>query len=207
MTIIKNNFKLLILHNLIAFLLLIIVPAVFSIRNLKQGEVIYITERFISLIGIVLLTPITLAEDNKCIRELLLSKKVSLNFIWFQRIINQLLILSVLTTISIFVFQWNHCELSISRVFYVTFANGVFLGGLGIFSYTITNQWIVGYAIPLCYYLMNLVFKDKKFMKALSLFSKEGAGSGRKHLILLIGMSLIVFSLLFLEKTKRTRLV
>lgn len=207
MIIIKNNLKLLMLHNVLALVLLIIIPAVFSIKNLMQGEVIYITERYISLIGIILLTPITLAEDNKYIKELLLSKKISLNFIWFQRSINQLVILSILIVFSIFVFKCNHCELSNTRVFYITFANGVFLGGLGIFSYAITNQWIMGYVIPLCYYVLNLVFKENKFMKVLSIFSVENHSIVEKHLLLLVGMSCIIFSLLFLEKSKKIRLV
>lgn len=201
--VIKNNLKQLKLHIIVAAMFLALIPAFSSTRYLNENEVTYLAEHFICLIGIILLVPVFLAEEYTDIKELLLSKKIPLTLIWLQRILLQVILLAIMIGIDLKVYQLNLDVFSYGRMYDIAFANAIFLGGMGILAYSIFHQWIVGYMLPLCYYMLSLLWKDNWIVKTLSLFSTRNHSLLAKHYLLMAGIACIIVGLVFLEKTKR----
>jgi putative effector of murein hydrolase len=70
---------------LLAVLILVLVPVSFGISNHDYIASSFILERFVSLTGIILLTPIFLPEQDKNIAELAESKYTSPTGIYLMR--------------------------------------------------------------------------------------------------------------------------
>lgn len=201
--IMKNNIRQLKLHVALAVIFLISIPTFLTISYLSENEIIYLAEHYICLIGILLLVPVFLAEDNKYIKELLLSKKMPLTLIWIKRIFLQIVFLSIMIFAILKIFQLNSCTFLYFKVYYIAFANAIFLGGLGIIGCAIFNSWIIGYLLPLCYYMLSLFLKNNTIIKTFTLFSNQNQSLKEKHFLLMTGIGCIIISLVYLEKTKK----
>ena len=62
-------------HLLLAMIIALLTPVIFGISSLNAQEAAQPLEMFLSLTGIVLLTPIFLPEQNENIRDLVRSKR------------------------------------------------------------------------------------------------------------------------------------
>jgi cellobiose-specific phosphotransferase system component IIC len=72
----KYQFKLILTANFtLAVALCLLTPIIFGIRYLDSYGSSFVLERFVSLIGIVLLTPLFIPEQDKNIAELVQSKQ------------------------------------------------------------------------------------------------------------------------------------
>ena len=50
----------------------------------------------------------------------------------------------------------GNCEFAFGKLYMGELATMVFLGGMGVFFYALTDQVVVGYMIPLLYYMLNI---------------------------------------------------
>lgn len=154
--IINVQFKLVIIRNLfIAILFLIFIALAFGINNLDEFGTAYIAERFISLIGVVLITSILYPENNKEVIEVIESRVVPYNLVILLRLIISIVISSLAIYTFLIIMRYKGCEFDFIKLFVGTFSTTLFLGSMGLLAYILSKNIIVGYLVSLSYYLLN----------------------------------------------------
>lgn len=143
-------------HSLVCIALLLLSPLVLGIENLAAADTAKVLEMYIALIGIILLTPIFLPEQNKDLRELVYSKYVKASAVYYVRVVEATLILVILLSVYMGVMHYNNCDMEVWKYFLGTLAEMMFLGGIGLFFYGLCDNLIVGYLIPIFYYIVAM---------------------------------------------------
>jgi len=198
---VKRNF---LPYVVLSTLLLFMAPAIFGTANLDAKTSAIPLEMFIALIGIILLTPTFLPEQQKEIRQVIEAKYTDQNSIYLVRIGTA--VLSMLLLISGFVLymKLRGCEFDAISYILSTFAGGLFLGALGMFSYGVSSNISIGYMVPMIYYMLNM-FAGSEHLGNLYLFSMTRGSSQEKYWLLGAGVSLIILTLFLKSIDKRTR--
>ena len=155
---------------LICILLLIVSPLFLGIENLTEPETAKVLEYYAVFISIILLPAVFLPEQDKDIRDLLSSKYTPMAKLYGIRIIQAMLYLMLLLGVYMCILKAGNCEFAFLKLYMGELATMVFLGGMGIFFYALTDQVVVGYMIPLLYYMLNITISPNK-IKGLYLFS------------------------------------
>ena len=83
-------------HLAAALLLSLLAPVIMGMEALNQYQAGQILDVYFSLLGIVLLTPLFMPEQNKDIRDLLASREYPLRNIQLLRLLQAVVILAVL---------------------------------------------------------------------------------------------------------------
>lgn len=167
----KENQK----HNLLmpfllCILLLMVSPLFLGIENLTEPEAAKVLEYYAVFISIILLPAVFLPEQDKDIRDLLSSKYMPVAKLYGIRMTQAIIYLMLLLGIYMCVLKAGNCEFAFLKLYMGELATMVFLGGMGIFFYALTDQVVVGYMIPLLYYMLNITISPNK-IKGLYLFS------------------------------------
>ncbi|MDV3427830.1 MAG: hypothetical protein LIR50_12530 [Bacillota bacterium] len=198
---VKHNF---LPHFALSVLLLIIAPVIFGTANLNAKTAAIPLEMFIALVGIILLTPVFLPDQQKEIREVVEAKYTNQNIIYLVRIV--IAVLTMLLLISGFVFYMKQSGCKFNDVSYITgtFDGSLFLGALGLFSYGVSGSISIGYMVPMVYYILNL-FGGSEHLGNLYLFSMTQGSFEEKYWLLGAGISLIILTLLMKSIGKKTR--
>lgn len=199
LVIMKNNWKQLWLHIVFATVVCILSPILFRIHSLSKEQTAFVIEFYLSLIGVILLVPVFLPEQNKSIREILFSKRIPFTVIWAKRIAGQLIVLTTLDFIYLKVLEMNNCDFPFWKFLYAVMAESLFLGGLGIFIYAITDNWICGYIIPLIYYIICYGGKTNTILDNIYLFSLQYGSITEKYFLFAGGLLCILLSLVIRE--------
>ena len=155
---------------LICILLLIVSPLFLGIENLTEPETAKVLEYYAVFISIILLPAVFLPEQDKDIRDLLSSKYMPMAKLYGIRMTQAIIYLMLLLGIYMCVLKAGNCEFAFLKLYMGELATMVFLGGMGIFFYALTDQVVVGYMIPLLYYMLNITISPNK-IKAFYLFS------------------------------------
>lgn len=155
---------------LICILLLIVSPLFLGIENLTEPETAKVLEYYAVFISIILLPAVFLPEQDKDIRDLLSSKYMPVAKLYGIRMTQAIIYLMLLLGIYMCVLKAGNCEFAFLKLYMGELATVVFLGGMGIFFYALTDQVVVGYMIPLLYYMLNITISPNK-IKGLYLFS------------------------------------
>lgn len=154
---VRHNF---ILHYILAA---VVVPAstmLFSVYELNSQQAAQPLEMVISLVGIILLTPIFLPEQNEAVRDVIRSKKMPYLFMCFIRLCSAVLLLALL--IGGFVLYMKHCHSKVDiHHFTGCLASALAMGGIGFFAAGVSNNVIIGYMASLFYYIINFSAKDE----------------------------------------------
>lgn len=182
-------------HIALSILLLLIAPLIFGTANLDAKTAAIPLEMFISLTGILLLTPVFLPEQQKEIRELVESRYTSHNSVCLVRIVIAILTMLLLISSFILYMKLNGCKFEILSNIVCTFAGGLFLGALGLFSYGVSDNIATGYMIPMVYYILNM-FGGSEHFGRLYLFSMTQGSFEEKYWLLVSGILLIILVLL-----------
>ena len=140
-------------HLAAALLFSLLAPVIMGMEALNQYQAGQILDVYFSLLGIVLLTPLFMPEQNKDIRDLLASREYPLRNIQLLRLLQAVVILAVLNLLVLFQMKLGECTIPFGTYFCCAMANCVFLGGLGIFAYGITDHLVIAYMIPVFYYI------------------------------------------------------
>lgn len=193
----KHNIS---LHFLVSVLLLLLSPLVLGVENLPAGDTAKVLEMYIALIGIIMLTPVFLPEQNKDLRDLVYSKYVKSASIYIIRIIQSAFILLLLLALYIAMLHYNNCQMEIWKYFFGTFAEMMFFGALGIFFYGLFDNLIIGYLIPAFYY----IFAVGGGVKYLGVFYPFGmAGGSYKEKLYLAGAAIVLLVLGIVLRCRR----
>lgn len=190
-------------HILASLLMIALTPIMMGTEHLKQEQVAKIIECYTSLMGILLLIPIFIPEMDRDIYDLIRSKKESITRLHLIRTLESIFII-VLTTMLLFVvLSREDCVFSWSAMIYTLMANAVFLGGMGIFAYSLSSQIVFAYMMPLIYYVSNYGMGEEK-LGMLYLFSMQSNHFVNKHYLIGVGL-LFMTSGIVLEKYKWVR--
>lgn len=157
-------------HLLLSVILLMLSPFLMGTMNLDAVSTARVLEMFVALLGIILLTPVFLPEQNKDIRDLVSARYTSAVSVFIIRVLEALFSLIVLVGIYILILQHNNCSFPEMKYYLGTLAEALFLGGLGLCAYSFFDQIAVAYMLPFMYYI--LAFSGgRKLLKDFYLFS------------------------------------
>lgn len=181
---------------LLAFLFLALAPIIFSINDLTYSESARITEQYVSVIGIFLLTPIFRPESDHDIREVVESKYTWQIGIYLIRIGMAVITIILLTMGFIFCMKTNNSMVVLWDYIFATSCTALFLGSMGLLAYGISDQLILGYMIPLGYILLNM-FTGKKYVKKFYLYSLMKESMEEKYWLLVGAILMILATLIY----------
>ncbi len=180
-------------------MLIIITPIIFGIANMDATSAAAPLDMFVSLMGIVMLTPVFQPEQNEEINDLVSSKYVSIAKIYLIRTIYSIIIVAIF--ISIFALYMSICKSEITLQLVIgTIANAIFLGSLGMITSAICNNTIIAYMIPLVFYALNYGTGPK--LGNYYLFSMIRGNFEPKVWLLVTGIILIVASIIIKKLEK-----
>lgn len=184
---------------LVVVIILLITPILFGTSQLDLTESAILLEMFVSLIGIVLITPVFQPEHDDAIRELVSSKYVSTNLVYFIRMTYAAILIIVFTGVFAVYLRMRQCDITF-LLYLGTVANAVFLGALGMMTAALTNNTVIAYMIPLVYYALNYGAGDK--LGNYYLFSMCISDFTPKLWLGTTGI-LLIFSALIIKKVER----
>lgn len=196
----KENLR----HNLwihagIAFLLLCFSPLVLGVENLELPDTAKVLEMYVALLGIILIPPIFLPEQNQDLRDLIRSRYTKISSIYSIRVIESVLVLMLYLGAYLWILHSNGCQMEGLKYFAGTLAEMLFLGGLGVFAYSLTDNLIAGYMIPVFYYI-TAVGSGSKYMKVFYPFSMSQGSFTEKYWLFASGIVLIILGIWFRSK-------
>ncbi|MCR4794833.1 MULTISPECIES: hypothetical protein [Ruminococcus] len=195
---VKHNFF---LHYLLALVILLASPIFFSLSELDSRLAAQPLEAYVPLIGIVLMTPVFLPEQNESIYDVVRSKKISHNIVCFMRLMCSLIMIIVM--IGVYVLCMKHCNSQVTlRHFFGSVVSAVALGTVGFAFAGVSGNVIIGYMASVIYYVMN--FSLGKKLGDIYLFSMMYNSFDEKKIILLLSavMMIVVFPLRKLIKER-----
>ncbi len=196
LSILKVNLKHnLVYHILCCIILLSLSPLFIGTENLEQLQTIHVVEKYLSLIGIILLTTVFLPDTNNEIRELILSKKVSSIKIIGLRIIQAIFFILIIGFGFFVYLKIGNCEFNLPLLYFDFFANSIFLGSIALLLFSIFDQPVIAYMIPFMYFVAN-IFIDSKIFSSWYLFSKQEVAINEKIILIITGFIFILIAIL-----------
>lgn len=167
----KTNLKYQVpLHLLVCVVLLGISPLLMGVENLSAMDTAKVLERYVALIGIVMLTPTFLPEQDQAVRELVYAKYMKASHVYLVRLMGNVLILAAFLGIYIFMLRSNQCEFPAAKFYFGVFAEMLFFGGLGLCFYGLSDNLVIGYMAPIVYYI-TAIGGGNKYLKMFYPFS------------------------------------
>ena len=139
---------------------LILTLLMFNVTALQSREAARPIEFLLCFIGVTLLVPIFLPEQDENIRDVICAKKINYFNILIIRILYSVVAMIVL--IAFFVVVMKICESDVTVKHLIGgIASAWFLGAVGFAAAGITDNVTVGYMTAMLYYLANYGMKDK----------------------------------------------
>ncbi|MPQ31871.1 ABC transporter permease [Clostridium estertheticum] len=154
-----------------------------------------ICEQFTVMIGVVIIVPIFTPEENNNIKETVNAKAISSIFVYIIRILLSVILLVSLIALFVNILIYLGGTVTSGRLIMGTFVSALFLGGLGLFVASLTENISIGYMIPIVYFVLDIMTKGK-YTKNLFLFSLMNNSFKEKYYLLVAAVVLIISSLL-----------
>ena len=155
-------------HLLLTLLLCLCSGFIVSFRNLTAGQSAKIIEAYVIFVGIILLTPLFMPEQDKEIWQLIQTKKTPMWQIYVIRLVIAVLLCMVIVAVFLSIIKGSKSEVDFTRMWLGGISEEVFLGSIGYIICGITNQVVLGYMAAVMYYVVNIGAHDK--FKKLGLF-------------------------------------
>lgn len=156
-------------HLIITFVFCLLAPLLMGFEGLDEARVAQVLEFYVVLVGIILLIPIFLPDQDKDIKDLIMSKYTSMVKIHLIRLAEALIFMTVTIAVFIIILYSNNPVFPPMTFFLGAMADAVFLGGLGILAYSIFDNIALAYMLPVIYYAMN--YSGNKYLQKFYLFS------------------------------------
>ena len=138
-----------------AVMLCLITPLLIGTANLDRNSAAMPLEMFVSLIGIVLLTPVFQPEQNEEIHDLVSSKHCSTEKVYLIRTLYTVGVVVLLICLFVVYMQTQGSDVTMILVFGAA-ANAIFLGSMGMLVSALTGNTVIGYMPPFLYYALNI---------------------------------------------------
>ena len=154
--IIKNEIK----HHtygpiITSFIVYLLIFVLFGLVELKKDIVIMIVERFLPLMGIILISPCFQYEMDYGIEDVIRSKSTGILTTYLIRLILRIFIYGMLTFLFIALIKITDSQVEMALYFFQSFSLGLLLVSLGFFAFGNSSNLIVVYIVPILYYLLN----------------------------------------------------
>lgn len=141
------------LHAAVSILVLLVSPFLLGVENLGEQDSAKVLEIYVALIGIVLIPPVFLPEQDHDIRDLVFTKYIDSRIVYLIRLSGNLLLLALMLGVYIGMLRYHGCEFPAGKYFCGTLAEMFFMGGLGLFAYGLCDNLVIGYMFPTVYYI------------------------------------------------------
>ena len=187
-------------HIALSALVLLLTPVLFGISQLGALEAAMPLEGFVALIGILLLTPVFLPEQSPETEELVSSKYVSSSIVYGIRVLYSLGILVLFILVFAVYMREKGCDITAALVC-GTIADGIFLGGLGMVTSSLTGNTVTGYMVSVMYYAICFGGGDR--LGKFYLFSMTKGDYAGKVWMFAVGMVMIGAALVVRKVKKR----
>ncbi|MCI8318022.1 MAG: hypothetical protein HFG96_05780 [Lachnospiraceae bacterium] len=193
----QHNF---IMHILVGALVLFLTPVLFGITDLDRFASAVPLERFVALLGPILLTPIFGPEQSSEIDDVVSAKYIGRSVVCAVRIFCLTGIMAVMILVFAIYMRESGCEIPPVLVT-GTIADAVFLGSLGMLAGAISGNVAVAYMLPVMYYTLCMGMGNK--LGSFYLFAMEEGNYAGKPRMLIIGILLAAVSVWIREMKKR----
>lgn len=188
---------------LAALLLCGAAPLIMGMEALDARQSAQVMEMYLSVVGIILLVPLFWPDQNRDIRDLLASKETPMIQLHLVKLAESVMVLAVLILGFLLWMRYGECTFDFLKSFLGTFANCLFLGGMGVFIYGIFDNLPVGFMVPMVYYICNYG-AGKKYLGPFYLFSMI-TGSFREKIWLGAAGILLLAAGIFWRNKKNKR--
>lgn len=184
----------------VAAVLCLLVPLLIGTANLDQKSAAMPLEMFVSLIGIVLLTPVFQPEQNEEINDLVSSKYCSTEGVYLIRMVYSVAAAVLLIAIFAVYMKMRSCDVTLVMAL-GTAADAIFLGSIGMLTSALTGNTVIGYMPPLLYYALNIGMGPK--LGSFYLFSMVTGSYTAKLWLFLAGLLMMAAALFYQRLRKR----
>lgn len=152
----KVNFKLAIMKPLVLSIsYLLLLPMIHGISNLETKYVAELLEKFVSIVGIILMVPLCSPElKTKNIKESICGKVLSYGKIIAIRLFISAVILCFLITLYAIILKILHCEFPLVIYSVGTVITAGTIGIIGFITTLFSNNLILGYILSVSYFFM-----------------------------------------------------
>ena len=183
----------------VAVLLCLVTPLFIGTANLDHNSAAMPLEMFVSLIGIVLLTPVFQPEQNEEIDDLVSSKYCSTAKVHLIRTVYSAGMAALLICVFTVSMKLQSCDVT-PVLALGTIADALFLGSMGMLTSAVTGNTVIGYMPPLLYYALNIGMGPK--LGSFYLFSMA-TGSYTAKLWLFVAGILMMAAALFYQRLRK----
>lgn len=157
LNVVKYNLRFSLLPHITAALgLIVLTPILFGITALDDMTVAFPLELSLPFMGVILLTPVYSYEQEPGITDTVRVRKTPYLLICGIRIIMAMILMLVFICGFVMLTAALESEVSIAHAL-SSYANAVFLGGLGIFASAVSGNVVIGYLVPVLYFIMDLI--------------------------------------------------
>lgn len=179
-------------HFAVAVLIVLLIPVFFDISGLDKYMAAQPIEIMLSIIGIILISPAFLPEQNENIRDVIRSKRMNYLLVYGIRLLYSIMAIVLMMGAFIMIMYISDSAVSVMH-FIGGVISAVFLGALGFAASGLSGNVYAGYMVPVLYYIANLVGKEK--LGNFFLFSMMRGSFDEKYFLLGTSVILIVGTL------------
>lgn len=187
-------------HLLLTLLFCFMSTGFLSFRNLELYQSAKVLEMYVSFVGILLMTPLLMPEQDREIWELERSKATPMWRIYLVRLILAFLVMAAVSVVFPFILEQNGSEFLWDKMWIGGFSEMFLLGAVGFAASALTNQVVIGYMLAVIYYVSNI--GGKKYFGKLALFQMMGGSYDFAVWMLAAGVVLIVVSVVIRERIR-----
>lgn len=175
-------------HLLAAFGVALLTPVIFETSSLEGKLAAQPLEMFLSLAGVLLLTPVFLPEQDENICDLIRSKRTDhLAVCALRTAYSAVALLAVVGGFTLFM---RACESAVGwQQLAGAFASALFLGAIGFAGAGISGNVTVGYMAAMIYYIANFTLKEQ--LGNFYLFSMSAGDGGGKLFLFAVSLLLV----------------
>jgi hypothetical protein len=179
----------------------VVVSLLAGTDNLDWYASAILLERFVSLIGIILITSVCSPEQDRRVREVVTAKTFPFRKIMATRLILSSLICLVIIAALVFIMLMRGCDFPVREYIFGAFATAFFIGALGFLIAGIFDNTIAGYFVSVIYFFMNMMSVSPNSVGYL--FSLSGGNNASKPV--LIAVAAIMICVTFLVRAINVR--
>ena len=184
----------------VAVLLCLVTPFLIGTANLDHNSAAMPLEMFVSLIGVVLLTPVFGPEQNGEIDDLVSSKYCSTAKVHLIRTVYSTGIAALLIGIFTVFMKLQSCDVT-PVLALGAIADALFLGSMGMLTSAVTGNTVIGYMPTLLYYALNIGMGPK--LGCFYLFSMATGSYTAKLWLFAAGILMMAAALFYQRLRKR----
>lgn len=182
-------------------LFLLLLPIGVGLENLDVFQSAKVLEYWYSLIGLLLLFPLYLPDNDTAALSIIRSKRTSYRLIICVRLIVEIVASGILLVALLIWMTRSNSSFPMGYFILRGIGGALFLGGLSAFTFALFRHPVPCLMVPFLYYLLNMMSK-KEYFGPFDLFSVAQGNYQTALLLVLCGGLLLLISLLVAERAK-----